>query len=136
MKELETLLDMVAAGLKLTAKGIDVLALKVHELAAFQGEEQKKPKAVIKKSEKVKKEVKPASKAPAERAKKPAAKKPAKETAAEIVLGVITKNKEGIDAAGLEKATGFGRKKIQNIIFKLKKQGKIKTEKRGIYVKA
>ncbi len=136
MKELETLLDMVAAGLKLTAKGIDILALKAHELAMAQREGQKKPGPVVKKAEKVKKEIRPAAKTPAAEVKKAGIKKPAKETTAEIALGIIAKSKEGIDAAGLEKATGFNRKKIQNIVFKLKKQGKIKTEKRGIYVKA
>jgi len=36
----------------------------------------------------------------------------------------------------LEKKTGFVGRKIRDIIFRLRKQGKIKSERKGIYVKA
>jgi len=32
--------------------------------------------------------------------------------------------------------TGFNEKKIRNIVYKLKKQGKIMAKEKGIYVKA
>jgi len=38
--------------------------------------------------------------------------------------------------ATLEKKTGFEGRKIRDIIFRLRKQGKIKSERKGIYVKA
>jgi hypothetical protein len=32
--------------------------------------------------------------------------------------------------------TGYENKKIHNLVYKLKKQGKIKSETKGVYVKA
>ena len=67
------------------------------------------------------------------KAVKSAAKKPL--TAADTVLGVIKRSKKGVDTAALMKKTGYDRKKVANIVFKLRKQGKIKSEKKGVYVK-
>ena len=47
-----------------------------------------------------------------------------------------SRSKNGVDMATLKKKTGFNNKKIQNAIFGLKKQGKIKSGGKGIYVKA
>ena len=71
-------------------------------------------------------------------AKKAAPKKAAakKVTAADTVLKAIQGLKKGIDTARLMKKTGFDQKKVANIIFKLKKQGKITSPKKGLYVKA
>ena len=70
-------------------------------------------------------------------AKKPAvAKKAKKLSAVAIVLGLIQESPEGIDTATLIKKTGFANAKIHMIVYKLKKQGKVKSEKRGFYVKA
>ena len=71
--------------------------------------------------------------------KKPATKKTIenatpKETATETVLGIIKESSDGINTALLTEKTGFNQKKIQNLIFKLKKQGKIKTARKGFYV--
>ena len=78
-------------------------------------------------------------KAPAKKAvakKKAPAKKAAKVTAADAVLKVVNRTIKGINTAGIMKKTGFDNKKVANIIFKLKKQGKIKNPEKGIYVKA
>jgi hypothetical protein len=32
--------------------------------------------------------------------------------------------------------TGFGRKRVENVVFRLKKQGKIRNVGRGVFVKA
>ena len=69
-------------------------------------------------------------------AKKPVIKKNTGPTASDTVFGVIKKTKKGVDTAALMKKTGFNAKKDRNIIFKLKKQGKIKSEKKGVYLKA
>ena len=81
----------------------------------------------------------PAKAAPKKRtaAKKPAAKKAKKKvTATDTVLSIIKGRKKGVDTATLRKKTGYDRNKIQVIIYRLKKQGKIKTAARGVYVKA
>jgi predicted Rossmann fold nucleotide-binding protein DprA/Smf involved in DNA uptake len=51
-------------------------------------------------------------------------------------LNIIEKSKEGVDAASLQKETGFTTKKIHNIAYNLKKQGKIISERKGFYKKA
>ncbi len=55
-------------------------------------------------------------------------------TAAETVYQVIKSKKGGIDTADLMAETKFDEKKVRNIIYKLKRQDKIKTAKRGVYV--
>ncbi len=55
-------------------------------------------------------------------------------TAAETVYQVIKSKKGGIDTSDLMDETKFDEKKVRNIIYKLKKQDKIKTAKRGVYV--
>jgi len=57
-------------------------------------------------------------------------------TAADTVLGIIKRSKKGVDTAALMEKTGYNQKKIANIVFKLKKQGKIKSDSKGVYVKA
>jgi uncharacterized glyoxalase superfamily metalloenzyme YdcJ len=56
--------------------------------------------------------------------------------AVEVVLETISQAKEGIDFTQIQAKTGFGEKKIRNIIFRLTKTGKIKRKSRGIYVAA
>ena len=67
-----------------------------------------------------------------------AADKTKRGSASGTVLDIIRRNrsKNGVDMAALKKKTGFKNKAILNAIFMLKKQGKIKSGGRGIYVKA
>lgn len=68
--------------------------------------------------------------------KKAAAKKPVKLTAADTTFAVIKRSKKGVSVAELMKKTEFDLKKTYNIIYKLKKQGKIKSVEKGVYKKA
>lgn len=63
-------------------------------------------------------------------------KKEKEMTAGDTVLNIIEKSREGVDTASLQKETGFTTKKIHNIAYKLKKQGKIISERKGFYKKA
>jgi putative endonuclease len=56
--------------------------------------------------------------------------------ASQIVYDIIKKSPQGVDTAGLMKATKFDQRKIHNITFRLKKLGRIKTGQRGVYIKA
>ena len=56
------------------------------------------------------------------------------QTAVEQVLDVIKRSKKGLGFADIQAKTGFGDKKIRNIIFRLNKLGKIKRLRRGIYI--
>jgi cell division septum initiation protein DivIVA len=69
-------------------------------------------------------------------AKKAAVKKAASATAADTVLAIINRSKKGVGTAALMEKTGYNKKKIFNLVFKLKKLGKIKSVDKGIYLKA
>jgi len=55
-------------------------------------------------------------------------------TASDMVLDVIKKFKRGAGFAEIQAATGFGEKKLRNIIFRLNQIKKIKRKNRGIYI--
>jgi aspartate aminotransferase-like enzyme len=55
-------------------------------------------------------------------------------TAVDMVFDVIKRSRQGLGFADIQARTGFGDKKIRNIIFRLNKIGKIKRKSRGIYV--
>jgi hypothetical protein len=55
-------------------------------------------------------------------------------TASDAVLEVIQRHVEGIGFGDIQIQTGFGEKKLRNIIFRLHKTGKIKRKTRGIYI--
>ncbi len=55
-------------------------------------------------------------------------------TSADIALGVIKRFRKGVGFAEIQARTGFGEKKLRNIIFRLHKTGKIVRKSRGIYL--
>ena len=61
-----------------------------------------------------------------------AAKRP---TAAATVLSVIKKSRKGVGIAAIRQATGYNDQKLYNVVSRLKKQGKIRSVSRGVYVK-
>jgi predicted Rossmann fold nucleotide-binding protein DprA/Smf involved in DNA uptake len=77
-----------------------------------------------------------AKKPKAKALKRPTAKKPTRVSSSDTVLAIIKRSRKGIDTVTLRKKTGFEGRKIGDIIYRLKKQGKIKTEGKGLYVKA
>jgi len=72
----------------------------------------------------------------AEPKKEKETKKEKEMTAGDTILNIIEKNREGVDVASLQKETGFTTKKIHNLVYKLRKQGKIISERKGFYKKA
>jgi predicted Rossmann fold nucleotide-binding protein DprA/Smf involved in DNA uptake len=64
---------------------------------------------------------------------KRAPQKTVKKTASDTVLQMIKRSKQPVDMAAIEKKTGFEKKKIQSIVYRLKKQGKIKSVAKGRY---
>ena len=66
----------------------------------------------------------------------PKAKTPKKASDSDTVLAIITRFKKGVDGATLRKKTGFEGRKIRDIVYRLKKRGKIKVEGKGVYLKA
>ena len=112
-------------------KSLNLLTIKAEKIAeALEKIDAPQPakKSVAKTASR------PAKKSVAKTAKKTATKKEKPETATELVLKIIKKRKKGIDTATLQEKTNFDAIKVRNIIFRLKRQKKIKSEARGIYV--
>jgi len=78
-------------------------------------------------------EAKPVKKMAAKKVSKKTATQP---TAADTVYKVIARYKKGANMAAIKQKTGYDNKKINNLVYKLKKQGTIKNEAKGVYVKA
>ena len=117
---------------KALQKEIKALEKKMNKLVTTI-EKAEKPKTTKRTKAKTVK-AKSATKAPAKKA--PAKRKSAKLTAADQVIKIINRSKGGADVATLVKKTGFNAKKIQNILFRTHKQGKIKRAGKGVYVGA
>ena len=114
MKQLKKDLKAVAKDLKGLTQKTDKMIKRL--------EKPEKPQAV--------------KKPKAKKAGKPVAKKVIKAAAGETVLAIIKRSRKGVDKATLINKTRFEGRKIGDVIYRLKKQGKIKSAGRGIYVKA
>jgi len=125
--------------LEAISKTLNGLVQKVQQLQEQIGEETKptkKPKAKAVKKKAVKKA--PVKKVAVKKApvKKAVPKKATQATAVDTVFTIIKRYKKGIDTAALMEKTGYNQRKISNLVFKLRKQGKIKSVDKGVYVKA
>ena len=116
MKELKRDLKSVVKSLKVLEEKTKQMAKKVDKLEKAQApkESKEEPKA----------------------AKKAIAKKPTRVSASETVLAIIKRSRKGIARATLKNRTGLKDNNIRTILYRLKKQGKIKSARYGLYVKA
>ena len=133
MKEIQSLLKIVSDGLKIIAQGVEAVSQKVDEIAESQSAEEPKAaaKSRAKKPAPAGLEKKPARKTAAKAQKKKASKPP---TAVETVEKIISRSKKGVNTTTLMKKTGYDRRKVANLLYKLGKQGKITSISRGVYV--
>jgi hypothetical protein len=134
MRELDALIKTVADGLKSMAQGVEKLAEKVEGISKSLSDEKAKEKPNAKSKRKA--PAKTAQKKAKKITKMTTADIPKQPTAADTVLTIIKRSKKGVDTSALMEKTGYDRKKVANIIFKLKKQGEIKNAGKGLYVKA
>jgi len=131
-KEENKMTKKLKKGLQAVNKELNALVKKTESLLKAV-DKLEKPKAAKKPKAKPAKAKAP-KKAPA---KKVAVKKAAAPvTTADAVLAIINRSKKGVNSETLVKKTGYNQKKISNLIYKLRKQGKIKSPEKGIYVKA
>jgi len=56
------------------------------------------------------------------------------ETSSDMALEVIKRVKNGVGFSEIQEKTGFGEKKLRNIIYRLHKMKKITRKSRGIYI--
>ena len=124
MNNLKKDLQTVNKDLKALAKKVDGIIIAIDKLEKPKA--TKKPKVKPVKAKTVKKTP----------VKKAAVKKDAPATAVDTVLAIIKRSKKGVGTAALMEKTGYNQKKIANLVFKLRKQGKIKSVGKGAYVKA
>lgn len=112
--------------LKAVAKDLKALTLKVEKLS------KSVDKAEVVAGPKPRRGRPPAK---AKAVGRPAGKVAKGATAMDKVFGIIGRTKKGVDTATIKEKTGFNDKKIWNAINRLKNQGKIKSARKGIYVK-
>ena len=115
MKALKKDLQEVEKSLKQLVRKTEQMAKKLVKLEKAQS--LKKPKAEAK------------------AAKKVVPQKPEKASATGAVLEIIKRSRKAVDTATLRKKTGFKDNNIRAILARLKKQGKIKSERQGFYEK-
>lgn len=114
MKELERDLQSVSKSLRALTQKSEKMIRRLQKLD--KGQAAKKPKARA--------------------AKRAIAKKPTRVSPTDTVLAIIKRSRKGVDKTTLKHKTGFEGRKIGDIIYRLKKEGKIRSAGRGIYVKA
>ncbi len=114
MKQMKKDLKAVAKDIKTLTQKTDKMIRRLEKLEKPQVVKKPKAKAV----------------------KKVVVKKPAKLSASGTVLAIIKRSRKGVDAAALKKKTGFEDKKVRDITYRLRKQRKIKKDRKGLYVKA
>ena len=137
MKQLQRQLQSAAKTLNALATKIDAISKKLGEAEKAVPAIKSPPKAAKKKPavRPVKKSA-PKKTARAKTVKKSVPKKAVVATGSDQVLKIISASEKGINTADLISKTGFKAKKVQNVVFKMRKQGKIKNASKGVYVKA
>jgi len=114
-KNLKSMLSFMSNTLKILSKETEDLIKKVEKLERARAAEEAKKRA---------------------RERKIAKRRAKSLMMTETVLKIIKRYKKGVGAAALVEKTGFNDKKIAGIIYKLKKQRKIKNVGKGVYLKA
>ena len=123
MGQLKKDIQFVIRNLKALTKKAEVMARKLDRLEKA-GEKKAKTKQMAK--------AKPAKRAVP---KKAVGKKAKKATATDKVLAIINRSKKGVNTATLKQKTGFDEIKVRNIVFRLKKQKRIMSKPKGVYIK-
>jgi len=141
MKDLDVVIKTVVEGLRSIAQGVEKIAEKLEDSVPKEKPKAKaKRKTAAQPARKAKTIVATTDKAATKSKKAPAKKtvtaKKKTATAADTMLAIVNRSKKGVSTATLAEKTGFDKKKIANIVFKLSKQGKIKSVSRGVYTKA
>ena len=96
---------------------------------------KKRPKAPKSKSRRKKVKARPAAeKSRTKTASKEALPKLKSKFPFDTVVGIIRRSRKGVTVAMIRGKTGFEDKQIRNFVHKAKRQGKIKSKTRGVYI--
>ena len=130
MKEINDAVLKISEGLKILSQVFEKFSQVV---AGYVETEKEAPKTQKAKPVK-KKAVKSANVAKTRKAKKKTSPaEPAKVTATAAVLDIIKSSGDGANVGIIKEKTGFNDKQISNCVYRLKKQGAIKSVGRGVY---
>jgi hypothetical protein len=132
-KEVRSLLK----SLKSLTKQSEKLAKKVETVSKTKTKKTKAKKAKIKKAKAKKatpKKARRAAKKKAQPRRKTTVARTTRVPASDVVYKLIKRSKKGTDTAALIKKTGYKEKKVRDIIYRLKKQNKIKSAEKGLYI--
>ncbi|MFP4348500.1 MAG: hypothetical protein ACOCWY_03435 [Thermodesulfobacteriota bacterium] len=146
MKEFEIFVKSLSDGLKAFAKGVETVAGQLDDFVQSQqtDEEEKKDKPE-EETPVTPLEKKTGSKEPETVSPEPVAPKPSPYeepedtqtlSATETILQRILRARNGVDIETLVEETGYDRRKIYNIIYRLKKRNQVKNKSKGVYIKA
>jgi hypothetical protein len=154
VKTTESIFKSIADGMKIMADGMNMVAEHLRWMAEIQPKEEETGVEIVQPETEpsVQPETAPISEPqvspqpPAEpayvrdatgnvvtRLKKAASRDTKSRPATAIVLNVIQHADGGTDNRTITAKTGFDKKKVANILFRLKKDGKIAPVSRGIY---
>ncbi len=141
MNQIKKDLKAIAKVFKGLTQKTDRMIKQLKELEKPQATKEPKPKPARSKHKIPKKA--PVTKTPvkgkalkAKPMKKTVAKKAKKITAIDTVLAIIKRSRKGVDTPALKNKTGLKDTNIRTILYRLSKQGKIKRDLKGLYVKA
>jgi len=134
MKELEVLFKTVGDGLKMLAQGMNIIADKLDRYAESQKEEGEwdAEEAVSFGETPVEAPPEERSSSASERSSYPETKGA---SATDRVYQTLDHAEGPVDIDRLAEETGFEKKKLHNILFRLKKQGRIESVSKGVYRK-
>ena len=134
MTEIGDALATLSAGLKTLAEGINVISKQVNELSVDQTTAAKTtPQRTAKKAPS---KAQASKKASNRKGSQKTGNNRNPRTASDTVFDLVKSSNNGVDYAHIEENTGYNKKKIANIFFNLKKQGKIRSVSKGVYTLA
>lgn len=126
MKELETFMKTVGEGLRALAKGVHAIADKLDSFVPDNDDSEPEFEPAVTNIH---------SNATEETPENADSPKEPKISATTVVYETIRNSKVSISIDKLSKETGFDKRKLNNILYRLRKQGKIKSVKKGLYAK-
>ncbi len=133
MKQLKKDLQAISNILKQLTKKTETIAKSLGKPKKTKPAKKAKAKAVPKVKAKVTRKAKPKTRA---KVQTKVVKKTQKVSASGTVLTLVRRSRKGIGVATLREKSGLDGRKINDIVHRLKREGKIKAIGRGIYVKA
>ena len=123
-------------GLQTVSEELKKLSQRIEKLIAGVDKPAKSKSVKVKSAKKIPaKQAKPAKKPVIKLRKRAPGKKESKMPTNLVVLDIIQNSAQGIEIGILKEKSGFQGQKLYNALYALKKQGKVKNPRKGIYEK-